>query len=77
MPKPIVCLSDQLRQFVTVFRTCFTKRQWKYFVIVLLALIECEERQTMTGLLRVIGEQVSLSGLSRFLVTAQPYTTVL
>jgi hypothetical protein len=67
MPKPIVCLSDQLRQFLTAFRTCFSKPQWKYFVIVLLGLIECEERRTMTGLLRVIGERVSLSGLSRFL----------
>jgi len=67
MPKPIVCISAQLRQFLAVFRTCFTKRQWKYFVIVLLGLIECEERRTMTGLLRVIGERVSLSGLSRFL----------
>jgi len=67
MPKPIVCLSDQLRQFLAAFRNCFSKRQWKYFVIVLLALIECEERRTMTGLLRTIGERVSLSGLSRFL----------
>jgi len=67
MPKPIVCLSEQLRQFTENFRSCFSKRQWKYFVIVLLGLIECEERKTMSGLLRVIGEQVSLSGLSRFL----------
>ena len=67
MPKPIVCLSEQLRQFAELFRSCFSKRQWKYFVIVLLGLIECEERKTMSGLLRVIGEQVSLSGLSRFL----------
>jgi hypothetical protein len=67
MPKPIVCLSDQLCQFLTAFRRCFTKRQWRYFVIVLLGLIECEERRTMTGLLRVVGERVSLSGLSRFL----------
>ena len=36
MPKPIVCLSEQLRQFVEIFRSCFSKRQWKYFVIVLL-----------------------------------------
>jgi hypothetical protein len=49
------------------FRNCFSKRQWKYFVIVLLGLIECEERKTMSGLLRVIGERISLSGLSRFL----------
>jgi hypothetical protein len=67
MPKPIVCLSEQLRQYLELFRSCFSKRQWKYFVIVLLGLIECEERKTMTGLLRGVAEQVSLSGLSRFL----------
>jgi hypothetical protein len=67
MPKPIVCLSEQLRQYLEVFRPCFSRRQWKYFVTVLLGLIECEERKTMTGLLRVVGERISLSGLSRFL----------
>lgn len=67
MPKPIVCLSEPLRQFMEIFRSCFSKRQWKYFVIVLLGLVECEERKTLSGLLRMIGEQVSLSGLSRFL----------
>ena len=67
MPKPIVCLSAPLRQFVERFRSCFSRRQWRYFVIVLLGLIECEERKTLTGLLRVIGESVSLSRLSRFL----------
>jgi hypothetical protein len=67
MPKPIVCLSEQLRQYTEIFRSCFSQRQWKYFVIVLLGLVECEERKTMSGLLRVIGERVSLSGLSRFL----------
>jgi hypothetical protein len=56
-----------LRQFAEYFRPCFSGRQWRYFVIVLLGLIECEERKTLTGLLRVIGESVSLSGLSRFL----------
>ena len=67
MPKPIVCLSLHLCQFLDAFRPCFSKRQWKYFVTVLLGLIECEERKTMTGLLRVVGERISLSGLSRFL----------
>jgi SRSO17 transposase len=67
MPKPIVCVSEQLRQYLDIFRSCFSQRQWRYFVIVLLGLIECEERKTMTGLLRVIGERISLSGLSRFL----------
>ena len=70
MPKPIVCLSAPLRRFVERFRSCFSRRQWRYFVIVLLGLIECEERKTLTGLLRVIGESVSLSGLSRFLKAA-------
>jgi len=67
MPKPIVCLSEQLCQYLENFRACFSKRQWKYFVTVLLGLIECEERKTMTGMLRVVGEQISLSGLSRFM----------
>lgn len=66
MPKPIVCLSAALRQFCEAFRGCFSKRQWKYFVIVLLGLIECEQRRTLSGLLANIGEQVSLCGLSRF-----------
>jgi hypothetical protein len=67
MPKPIVCISAELCQFLEIFQSCFSKRQWKYFVIVLLGLVECEERKTMSGLLRVIGERVSLSGLSRFM----------
>jgi hypothetical protein len=70
----IVCLSAPLRQFVESFRSCFSRRQWRYFVIVLLGLIECEERKTLTGLLRVIGESVSLSGLSRFL-SKWPWST--
>lgn len=74
MPKPIVCLSEQLRQFAERFRPCFSRRQWRYFVIVLLGLIECEERKTLTGMLRVIGESVSLSGLSRFL-SKWPWST--
>lgn len=67
MPKPIVCLSANLCQYLEIFRPCFSRRQWKYFVIVLLGLIECDERKTLTGLRRVVAEQCSLSGLSRFL----------
>ena len=66
MPKPIVCLSSALSQFAEAFRPCFSQRQWKYFVIVLLGLIECEGRRTLCGLLGVVGEKVSLCGLSRF-----------
>ena len=67
MPKPIVCLSEQLCQYLEAIRYCFSKRQWKYFVTILLGLIECEEQKTIMGLLRVVGERISLSGLSRFL----------
>jgi hypothetical protein len=67
MPKPIVFLSEQLSRYLEAFRTCFSKRQWMYFVTVLLGLVECEERKTLTGLLRVVGEWISLSGLSRFM----------
>ncbi len=67
MPKPIVCLSEQLSQYLEAFRDCFSKRQWKYFVTVLLGLIECDGRKTMTGMLRVVGERISLSGFSRFM----------
>ncbi len=67
MPKPVVCLSESLHQFLETFRPCFRRRQWKYFVTVLLGLIEGEGRSTLTGLLRCVGERVSLSGLSRFL----------
>lgn len=67
MPTPIICLSEPLRQFTKSFRGCFSQRQWKYFVTVLLGLVECQERRTLSGLLRRIAAQVSLSGLSRFL----------
>ena len=66
MPKPIVCLASALCEFAELFRPCFSRRQWKYFVIVLLGLIECEGRRTLRGLLGGVGEKVSLCGLSRF-----------
>jgi len=74
MPKPIVCLSEALRQYLEIFRPCFSQRQWKYFVTVLLGLVECEERKTLSGLLRWVAEHISLSGLSRFL-SKWPWST--
>lgn len=70
MPTPIVCLDFRLRQFVTTFRTCFTRPQWRYFVIVLLALMQCQEQRTLSGLGRQVAESTSLAGLSRFLAEA-------
>ena len=67
MPKPMICLSAALRKYLELFRACFSRRQWKYFVTVLLGLIEHEGRHTLKGLLSSVWEKVSLSGLSRFL----------
>lgn len=67
MPKPMMCLSTALCNFLELFRLCFSRRQWKYFVIVLLGLIEQEGRHTLLGLLRSVWDKVSLAGLSRFL----------
>ena len=67
MPVPIVCLTERLRQFVAAFQACFSLPQMQYFVIVLLALMLCQEHRTLTGLQRQVAEQTSLSGLSRFL----------
>lgn len=67
MPKPIVFLSDTLRQFLEVFCSCFSQRQWPYFVIVLLGLVECKGRSTLAGFLRCVAKTASLCGLSRFL----------
>ena len=75
MPKPIVCLSVTVSQFADLFRPCFSQRQWKYFVIVLLGLIECDGRRTLRGLLGEVGEQASLCGLSRFFSRWQWSTT--
>jgi len=62
-----ICLSQPLRQFAESFRGCFSQRLLKYFVTVLLGLGECQERRSLSGLLRRVAAQVSLSGLSRFL----------
>jgi len=41
MPKPIICLPEALRNFLELFRPCFSRRQWKYFVTFDLSLQSC------------------------------------
>jgi len=67
MPVPTICLDARLRQFAAAFRGCFSKPQYQYFVIVLLALMLCQEPRTLSGLLRQVADGPTLSGLSRFL----------
>jgi DDE family transposase/DDE superfamily endonuclease len=70
MPIPIICAHEALCQFAAAFADCFSKPQRKYFVTVLFALLLCEERRTLTALLRRVLEARSLSGLSRFFAKA-------
>ncbi len=70
MRVPIICMDERLRQFVRAFRSLFSLPQYRYFVIVLLALMLCQEPRTLTALLRCVAVPSSLSGLSRFLSKA-------
>ena len=70
MPLPIICAHEALCQFVAAFAVHFSKPQRKYFETVLFALLLCEERRTLTALLRRVLDARSLSGLSRFLSSA-------
>ena len=74
MRVPIICMDSRLRHFAAAFRPCFSKPQYRYFEIVLLALLLCQEAKTLTALLRQVAVQVTLSGLSRFLARA-PWST--
>jgi DDE superfamily endonuclease len=67
MSLPIICASTLLCQFLEAFRPLFSKPQWKYFETVLLGLLQCDERHTMTAWLRVIRSGRSLCGMSRVL----------
>jgi hypothetical protein len=66
MPQPIICLDEQVCHFAERFRSLYSKPQYQYFVTVLLGLMECDGRRTLSGLLHEVGQAPSLSGLSRF-----------
>jgi len=70
MRLPIICLDDQLAKHLEQFRRHFSKPQYKYFVTILLGLLLCQSGFTLTGILRPVGSQVTLSGTSRFLSQA-------
>lgn len=56
------------------YRDLFSKPQYKYFVIVLLGFIQCQQARTLSGLQRSVAQGGSLSGLSRFFALA-PWDT--
>src|SRR5712691_9395244 len=71
MPLPIDIMEQALGQYLSLFRACLSQPQWQHFVTVLLALMQCEDRRTLSGLLRKIaGVGQRVDGLSRFLKDA-------
>jgi hypothetical protein len=70
MAQPFIAQEPSLRHFAQSLCAVFSLPQWQYFVTVLLGLLHCDERRTLTGLLRQVAVRVSLSGLSRFLKRA-------
>ena len=63
MRLPSICLDDQLANYLEQFRSCFSKPQYKYFVTILLGLLLCQSGFTLTGILRQVSQDVTLSGI--------------
>jgi hypothetical protein len=59
-------LDEEVCHFAERFRSVFSKPHYQYFVTVLLGLMECEGKRTLSGVLSQVGQPPGLSGLSRF-----------
>jgi len=66
----LIILQDAfLRNYLEAFHGQFSAPQWKYFVTVLMGLLHCNGNKTLSGILREVAVVVTMSGLSRFLVS--------
>jgi len=66
----LIILQDAtLRNYLKAFHEKFSAPQWKYFVTVLIGLLHCNGNKTLSGMLREVAIVVTVSGLSRFLVS--------
>ena len=70
MPHPMIVQDVRFVQYVQAFSAVFSLPQWKYFVTVLLGLLHCDERRTLSALLRHIAVRVTIFGLCHFLRSA-------
>jgi SRSO17 transposase len=70
MRVPIVCVDAPLRQYAQTLGDCFSRPQYQHFVTVLLGLLLCRGKRTLSGVLNSVAVQVSLASLSRFLSQA-------
>jgi hypothetical protein len=70
MPQPIHLCDARLAQYLRLFSGKFSLPQWKYFVTVLPGLVHCDERHTLSALLRHVAVNVTIFGPCFFLRTA-------
>lgn len=70
MRVPIVCADERLRQYAQTFADCFSRPQYQHFVTVLLGLLLCRGKRTLTGLFGSVAGKASVASLSRFLSEA-------
>jgi len=69
MAHPIIIQDATLGNYLGAFRDVFGLPQWKYFETVLMGMIQCQASRTLSGLLREVASWVTISGLSRFLIS--------
>jgi hypothetical protein len=69
MAQPIIIQDATLCNYLQAFRAAFSVPQWKYFVTVLMGLIQCQAARTLSGMLREVAILVTVGGLSRFLIS--------
>ena len=67
MPHLMIVQDARLVQYMQAFSAVFTLPQWKYFVTVLLGVLHCDERRTLSALLRHVAVKVTIFGLCYFL----------
>jgi hypothetical protein len=69
MAQLIIIQDATLRNYLEAFRGQFSAPQWKYFVTVLMGLLHCKGSKTLSGILHEVAVLVTMSGLSRFLIS--------
>lgn len=70
MPQPVHLRDERLTQYLRRFSGVFSLPQWKYFVTVLMGLLHCDERRSLSALLRHVVAGVTIFGLCHFLRAA-------
>jgi hypothetical protein len=66
MPQPLLCLDEDVRHVAERFRSVLSKPHDESFVTVLLGLLECEGKRTLSGILNTAAQPPTVSEVSRF-----------